>query len=175
MDTELDDNWIKKFEQTDKLYQEFYKDNLWYTNLKLLYINRDNEIELIKTDTFLMKLPNYISREEVLQILKRSSVVNDRGYSLLSIIQYNITLEADDVKNFLYSKEADYNYLKVVKNIDAITFEKTINMFQDLNDLIFVFYEKSNQLKTVNQNNMTKKIQLVSSRGKKTIRKRYND
>ena len=111
------------------------------TFLKNIYVNRDNEIELIKTDTFLMSSPNYISREEVLQILKRGSVVNDRGYSLLSIIKYNITLETDDVKKFLCSKEDDYNFLKVVKNIDAIPFEKTINMFQDLTDLVFIFYE----------------------------------
>ena len=113
MDVELNDDWIKKFEQIDNLYEDFYKDNLWYTNLKIIYVNRDNEIELIKTDTFLMSSPNYISREEVLQILKRGSVVNDRGYSLLSIIKYNITLETDDVKKFLCSKEDDYNFLKV--------------------------------------------------------------
>ena len=175
MDIELNDEWIKNFEDTDKLYQEFYKDELWYINLKILYINRDNEIDMIKTDTFIMTKPNYISREDVLQILKRFSIANDRGYSLLSILKYNITLEPENVKQFLYSNEYDSNFLNVVKNIDAITFEKTINMFQDLNDLIFIFYEKSNQLKTLNPNTMTKKITIGHYKLKKTIRKRYKD
>lgn len=174
MDVELNDDWIKKFEQIDNLYEDFYKDNLWYTNLKNIYVNRDNEIELIKTDTFLMSSPNYISREEILQILKRGSVVNDRGYSLLSIIKYNITLETDDVKKFLCSKEDDYNFLKVVKNIDAIPFEKTINMFQDLTDLVVIFYEKSTEPRKINPNTMTKRIHL-NNNAKRTIRNRYKD
>ena len=174
MDVELNDDWIKKFEKIDNLYEHFYKDNLWYTNLKNIYVNRDNEIELIKTDTFLMSSPNYISREEVLQILKRGSVVNDRGYSLLSIIKYNITLETDEVKKFLFSKEDDYNFLKVVKNIDAIPFEKTINMFQDLTDLVFIFYEKSTEPRKHNPNTMTKRIH-INSNAKRTIRNRYKD
>lgn len=175
MDIELNDEWIKNFEDTDKLYQEFYNDDLWYINLKFLYINRDNELDLIKTETFLMTKPNYISREEILQILKRYSVVNDRGYSLLSILKYNITLEPENIKQFLYSNECDFKFLNIVKNIDATTFERTINTFQDLNDLIFVFYEKSNQLKILNPNTMTKKINIDQYKSKKTIRKRYKD
>jgi hypothetical protein len=122
-----------------------------------------------------MSIPNYISREEILQILKRCTIDNDKNYSLLSIIKYNITLEADDIKNFLLNTYEEVKFLNIVKNIDAITFEKTINMFQDLNDLIFIFYEKSNELKKVNPNNLTKKIYLSSNTNKKTIKKRYKD
>ena len=126
-------------------------------------------------ESHLMSTPNYISREEILQILKRCTIDNDKNYSLLSIIKYNITLEADDIKNFLLNTNEEINFLNIVKNIDAITFEKTINMFQDLNDLIFIFYEKSKELKTVNPNNSTKKIYLRSNTNKKTIKKRYKD
>jgi hypothetical protein len=52
-------------------------------------------------------------------------------------------------------------------------------MFHDLNDLIFVFYEKSNELKEQNPNNITKKIYLRHSSNysshKKTIKKQYKD
>ena len=30
----LDDEWINNFEKTDKLYQEFYKDDVYYINLR---------------------------------------------------------------------------------------------------------------------------------------------
>jgi hypothetical protein len=171
----LNDDWINNFEKTDKLYQDFYRDDLYYINLKFLYVNRENLIEKIKMETHLMSKPNYISREEILQILKRCTIDNDKNYSLLSIIKYNITLEADDIKNFLLNTYEEVKFLNIVKNIDAITFEKTINMFQDLNDLIFIFYEKSNELKKVNPNNLTKKIYLSSNTNKKTIKKRYKD
>jgi hypothetical protein len=175
MDNELNDEWINNFEKTDKLYQDFYKDDLYYVNLKFIYVNRENEIEKIKQESFLMSIPNYISREEIIQILKDSAIDNNKRYSLLSILKYNILLDADEVKNFLLYSNEERNYLNIVKNIDAISFEKSISMFQDLNDLIFVFYEKSLELKKVNPNNITKKIYLHSNANRKTIKKRYKD
>ena len=150
---ELNDDWISDFEKTDKLYQEFYRDDLYYINLKFIYVNRSNEIEKIKQESFLMSIPNFILREEILQILKKSSQDNERNYSLLSILRYN----------------------NILKNIDTISFEKTINMFHDLNDLVFIFYEKSHELKKKNPNICTKKIYIHSNTYKKTIKKRYKD
>ena len=176
----LEDDWINNFEKTEELYQDFYKDDLYYINLKFIYVSRSNDIEKIKQESFLMSRPNHISREEILQILKRSITDDDRKYSLLSILKYNITLDAEEVKNFVLNEDNEYieerSYLKVIKNIDAITLEKTINMLHDLNDIILVFYEKSNELKEVNPHTSTKKIYIRSSNGnKKTIRKQYKD
>jgi hypothetical protein len=177
----LDDDWINNFEKTDELYQDFYKDDLYYINLKYIYISRANEIEKIKQESFLMSRPNYISREEILQILKKSVTDDDRRYSLLSILKYNITLDAEEIKKFVLHEDIqdneERNYLKIIKNIDAIALEKTINMLHDLNDIILIFYEKSNELKVVNPHTSTKKIYLrsLSSNNKKTIRKQYKD
>jgi len=169
----LNDDWITNFEKTDKLYEDFYKDDLYYTNIHYIYINRSNEIEKIKQESFLFSVKNKITREELLGILKNNSIDNERRYTLLSILKYIITLEPEDIKNFLCDSES-YNFLNLTKNIDAIYFEKTINMFQDLNDLILIFYEKTNEIK--NENNATKKVFLRSLSGKKkTIRKRYKD
>jgi hypothetical protein len=175
MDNELNDEWINNFEKTDKLYQDFYKDDIYYVHLNFVYVNRENEIEKINQESFLMSTPNYISREEIIQILKGSSVDNNKRYSLLSILKYNILLDADDIKKFLLYSNEERNYLNIVKNIDAISFEKSISMFHDLNELVFVFYEKSLELKKDNSNNITKKIYLRSNANKKTIKKRYKD
>ena len=171
----LNDDWINTFEKTDKLYQDFYKDDLYYTNLKIIYVNRSNEIERIKQESFLMGRPNYISREEIIGILKNNSCDDGRRYTLLTILKYNVTLDVDDIKGFLKSDISE-NFLTVVKNIDAITFDKTINMLQDLNDIVFIFYEKSNEIKNVNPNTMTKKIYLekINTR-KRTFKKQYKD
>lgn len=67
----LDDEWINDFEKTDKLYEDFYKDDSYYINRRAFYINRENEIDKIKNETLLMKSPNIISREEIIQILKK--------------------------------------------------------------------------------------------------------
>ena len=169
---ELNDDWIRHFEKTDKLYQEFYKDNLYYVNLKYIYINSSNEIEKINQETFLMSIPNKITREEILKILKRSLYTN---YSLWAILRYNIILDADDIKNFILYPNEDRNFLTVIKNIDSIQFEKTIHMLQDLNDLVIIFYEKKDS--DSNSQNKTKKIYIHShdkniKKHKKTIKKR---
>jgi hypothetical protein len=114
MDNELNDEWINNFEKTDKLYQDFYKDDLYYVNLNFVYVNRENEIEKINQESFLMSSPNYISREEIIQILKGSSIDNNKRYSLLSILKYNITLDADEIKNFLLYSNEERNFLNIV-------------------------------------------------------------
>ena len=175
----LDDEWIKNFENTDKLYENFYKDDLYYINLKIFYVNRLNELEKIKIENFLMSQPNYVLREEILHIIKKSinDCDNNKQYSLLSLLKYNITIDADDIKNFLVNNREDKEkpFLTVVKNIDTIKFDKTISMFQDLNDLILIFYEKTKELKKKDLDKCTKKIYLRCSSKKKTIKKQYKD
>ena len=48
MDLILEDDWITKFNEVDAVYKDFYKDDLYYVNLKFIYINRESEIEKIK-------------------------------------------------------------------------------------------------------------------------------
>ena len=171
----LNDDWISKFEKNDKLYQDFYKDNVYYTNIDFIYINKENEIEKIKQESFLMSVENCITRDELIGLLKRNSIDNNKRYSIMSILKYNITLEDDDIKNFLLStNSSDYNqqFLTINKHIDIIKFEKTINMFQDLNNIYFIFYEKPKPLEhSGNSNFITKKVYLTPSYKKKTIKK----
>ena len=192
----LDNEWIKNFEESFKLYEDYYKDDIYFTNIHYMYINKHNIIEKISEDRFLLSSPNLISREEVLRILKKNTCYNNKQYTILSILKFNVNLEPTEIKNFLKNDNiSDYNdiFLKPIKNIDAINFEKSINMFHDLNDIIFVFYEKT----ASNTNNVTKKIYLrnkininnntnsnttnntnsntINNRNRKTIRKQYKD
>ena len=55
-------------------------------------------------------------------------------------------------------------------------------MFQDLNELVFVYYEKSKESRStgsepnkLNSNNTTKRVYLTHSVNKKTIKNRYKD
>ena len=168
---ELNDDWINNFEKTDKLYKEFYKDDVYYINTHFLYINKNNNIEKIKKESFLMSIPNIITREEIIGILKKNSIIENIKYKILSILKYNITIDNEDISYFLKNNITDSSniFLKPVQHIDSINFEKTINMFQDLNDLIFLFYEKNidNKNDKINKNN-TKKIFLKSNTNKKS-------
>jgi hypothetical protein len=167
----LDNGWIKDFEKTFKLYEDFYKDDIYFTNIHYIYINKHNIIEKISEDRFLFSTPNLISREEILRILKKNTYYNNKQYTILSILKFVVNLEPEEIKDFLqnynnYNNDIDNNYisnnpnfLQTIKNIDAIQFEKSINMFHDLNDLFFIFYEKT----VSNTNNVTKKIYLKNN------------
>lgn len=170
----LDEDWILNFEKIDKLYEDFYTDNLYYINIQFIYINKENEIEKIKEEKFLMSEPNKILREEIVGLIKRNIIDNDIKYSLQSILRYNINLEPTDIKHFLTNDIEVFNYLFQVRHIDTIVFDKTINMFQDLNDIFVIFCEKTQDEKQ--NHNTTKKVYLkLNNNHKRTIRKQYKD
>lgn len=175
-DNILEDDWIKEFEDKDKLYKDFYKNDVYFAGIRFIYVNKWNEIEKIKVDNFFMSCPNYILRDEIIGILKRNSIIDNVRYKLLSILKYNIELEPNDIPLFLKNKY-DSNFLSINKNIDSIKFEETINTFQDLNELIIVFYENSD-LKSSQNHSVTKKIYLRGNNmnsHKKTIKKQYKE
>ena len=70
MEDELDNGLIEEFEKNDKLYADFYKENVHYINIHLIYVNKNNDIQKIEQESFIMTKPNFISRMELMEILK---------------------------------------------------------------------------------------------------------
>jgi hypothetical protein len=173
----LNDDWIQNFENTDNLYKDFYEDNNYYINIHVIYINKNNEIDKIKGETILMSKPNYLLSDELLKLLKKNSIEQNKRYSLMSILKINISLKPHEIKNFLLTKNMDSysnTFIDIIKKIDNINFNKTINMFQDLNDLVLIFFE--NKSSNENKNNLTKKIYINhNSSHKKTLKKQYKN
>ena len=173
-DKQLDSKWIEDFELQDKNYESLYTEDINHINFHCIYVNRNNDIEKIKEEKLLMKTPNYISRDEMIGILKKNSIINNKRYIVLSIVKYNINLEPSDINFFLKpSKHLDSTFLTSVTNIDAIPLEKSISMFQDLNDIFIIFSEtigKSTKIDTKSINN-TRRVYINKRNGrKKTLR-----
>jgi len=137
-----------------------------------MYINKDNEIEKICEESFLLSKPNFILREEIIGILKKILCDNERNYTLFSILKYNITLAPENIRDYLFnSHNENENYLTIIKNIDTIFFEKTISAFQDLNNIFFIFCEKQNYKK--DKKSKTKKVYINDNQRKKLTRRTY--
>jgi hypothetical protein len=170
---ELDEGWIKEFEENDKNFEIFYSDDVYYVKLHCIYIDKLSNIEKVKEEKIFLNNQNFLSREEMLGILKNHSFQNNIKYSVMSILKYNIDIEPLDIKHFLKSKNAhssdQYSFLTPIKNIDSITFKKTISMFHDLNNIFIIFYEKD-KTHMITREHMTKKVYL-SNNHKKTIKK----
>jgi|UniRef100_A0A6C0D7H3 hypothetical protein len=175
---DLDTEWIEEFETLDEQYKMFYKENITNIKCTYVYVNKDNDIGGTKEETIILKQTNHVSREEIVEIIKKNSCFKDKSYSVLSILKYNFDIEPSDIP--FYAKERkttthdESNFLTLIKSIDIIPLNKTIYMFQDLNEIIIIFYEK-----TFHKNNMTltKKIYIHNKNNsnykkRKTYRKK---
>ena len=151
---ELDDSWIRDFETTEKKYKLFYKEDIRFIKIHFIYINDDFSIEKIRETKVTLKTPNFLSKEEIISLIKHNNIDNRIKYSLFSILKYNIHLDANLLKPFLKSaSSSQFSFLTSVCNINSITFEPSICMFQDLNEVLFLFSKPS-----VNAMNKTKRI-----------------
>lgn len=141
---ELENEWISEFEKMDNDYKGFYNEDLHFLKIHSIYINVQNEIEKMKEEKLFIN-SNKITRDNLLGILKKNSFNSEKRYSILSILKYNIDMHSSDVKSFVLTKDSDVSnsFMSIIKNIDDIVFNQTINMFQDLNDIIVLFYEKT--------------------------------
>jgi hypothetical protein len=142
---DIDFTWLDEYDKIAKDYDMFYKEELAFIKIHYIYINDDNDIEKIKEDNFLFRNPGLLTKEELISIIKNNSIFNLHKYSLLSILKYNINMEPIHLKNFLKTKneKAGFQYLHSINHIENITFDKTITLFQDINELIIIYHQKS--------------------------------
>jgi len=139
-DLDIDTSWITEFEKVDRDYSSFYKEDVATIQLQFVYINKNNEVETTKQDTYLLEQVNVISQEEVMDIIHRHCLFHGKQYTLLSILKYNIDLEPIDVRDFLLNPSGN-SFLSPVNTVHSIPLNKTISMFQDLNNLTILFRE----------------------------------
>ncbi len=149
---ELDISWIEEFDKQEKEYAE----DLQYIQCKYVYINNDSKIEKTNQETIFFKTPGILTKEELICLIKHNI---DTKYSLLSILKFNISIDNNAyLKHFLNpnTNVKNNNYLVPVKTIDDIKFDKTINIFHDINELLILFYKKTNV-----EQNRTKRTKLI--------------
>ncbi len=145
----LDDEWIKQYET----YNDFYTDDVFCVNLSFIYINDANEINKIKEEKFLLRSPNFIEKDDILTLVKKNTICDSKEYFLYSLAKINIDLDPNEIRGFLSKDTNQYatSFLSENNELDEIVFKKTINMFQDLNDLVFLLKEKPKHRKPCNR------------------------
>ena len=178
---ELDSSWLDEFDKIENEYKNYYCEPLEFIHLNCLYLNNKNEITYIHEEKVIFNSPSILSREEMIGLIKRNSFFNETKYALLSILVFNINIEPENLKTFFRSsnnKKTVSAFLNSVNNIDSITFDKSISMFHDINNLYFLFYEKENGFNK--KHTVTKKtgpLNIINKTNNKakTKRKRYKD
>ena len=152
---ELDASWLHELDKMDNENKFYIKEDLLFIKINYIYVNSKQEITNLYEEKYIFKTPNVLVKEDLIGLIKRNSFVNQTKYSLFSILKYNISLEAQNLKTFFKTKNniIGDSYLQSIKNITDIKFDKTISTFQDLNSLIVIFLEKES-----NTNSSTRRI-----------------
>ena len=84
-------------------------------------------------------------------LIKDSQKNDNKKYTLMSILVYNLTIENKELKNFLYNSE-NYDFMTKLKYLDDYELSSTVNWLQDINNL---YERKKNES---NSNNFSKRM-----------------
>lgn len=161
-DESIDLDCIDEFDKTMMQYKDFYKENIETIRVKMLYINKENRLEKVKHDDIILKKPNMITCGEIIKILKINNNVMNKKYKISSMCLYNVSIEADNIE-----KINEEDFLVNINHINDIIIEPTINILQDLNELLIIFKEKEYQNNRVISK--TKRIKNKSKTRKKIL------
>lgn len=163
---DFDSKWIKEYEEKENDYKNFYKEEVNIIDIIFLYINSDNEIYNIKN------LKEYIANSEIIceriiEIIKNYQNNNNIKHKLIAILNYKIDIDPENIKE-LSNYDINPGTLYSIKNIKNIKFDKTVNLLQDLNSVIFIFKEKNTDK---NNKNVTTRRIVLRDNQRKTKRK----
>tara|TARA_Y100000816_G_scaffold291760_1_gene284225 strand:- start:4694 stop:5188 length:495 start_codon:yes stop_codon:yes gene_type:complete len=162
----IEKSWIKNFKYQDKKLTS----SLFDIKLIFLYINKSNELEYIKEgSTYILQSP-FFDKKDIIKNIKENSIIHKKNYKLLSLLKFNIDIDTENLEDFL-SENHNNNYMSNLTNLDNIEFNNSSKMFNDLNNLFFIFYEQPN----IRTNNTTKKIKFNSKSKRNTKTKRFKD
>lgn len=125
---ELSTEWISDFEIEDKNYKNFYKENVKSIKLYFLYVNREQQLFHIKKNNIEIK-NTILNKSELIDIINKYKHYQNKTYVPLSILKYNITLEPNNINEYILDN-SNFDYLKAETHIqdipwyDSILFEK---------------------------------------------------
>jgi hypothetical protein len=164
MEEELDTSWIKEYKDKEKNYNEFYKEPVSSIKLFFIYVNKDNIIEFLKKENYILN-NNSISRESLIKLIKEKQILGEYKYKLISLLKYNINIDPENMEDMLDNDSYNEDFLNIEKTLNTIKFNDTIRILQDLNSIYFIFYPNIKSKKD------TKRI-FINKKKHKTRRKR---
>jgi hypothetical protein len=166
----IDNEWINDYKQKEKVYEDFYKEDVEQIKLFYLYTSSSNVIEFIKKDFIMLDEGGILKKDKIISLIKTNQIYNKIKYKLLSLVRFNIDIEPDEIYDFSYSDNDNNRFITSVKYLNDIKYSNTISIFQDLNCLYLIFYEEKT---TTTHNTNTKKIKYINNNKNNINNKKY--
>jgi hypothetical protein len=162
IDSDLEDEWVNSILKENKDYDDFYNEVNNMVSIFFIYVNKYNKIIFVKKeDSYIDE--GMMSKLDLSLIIKKNSKIDNKKFSPISLLKYNIDLEPHNINNYINNING-FNFLTVEKNIKDLQWKDSITLFKDINSLYIIYYEKIK--KTTNKN--TKSIYFKKYKKNKT-------
>ena len=162
---DIDTSWMDEFEK----YNDFYKEKLTDIKVNYLFLNRAGYIDKVKSENILLEKNNFLSKEQLILMLKQILIKHKKQYSLLSMFTFNVSLDNNEVEELYKNDSIDFNdYITTINGIDDIYWKDSINLFKDMNELNIILIKKHVT------NNSTKRVYFGTKSSAKHTRRKYN-
>ena len=173
--TNEDITWIKKYKEENNKYKDFYKEKVVSVKLYFVYINSDKYIRKISNTLFYLENTGIINKDNIISLIKQKQLYNNKKYKLHFLYKFNIDIDTEEIEHFVKETNSTNMYsnkfFKLESYVNDIEFKDTINIFQDLNAMYFIFHEVNNisNLKYINYEQTRKNKKNNNKKNKKTI------
>ena len=137
----MDTDWIEEYENEDSSYELFYPEALSKIKVNILYVNTRNELEKMREELIYLSVPNRITKEELLRVIKRYDISDTIKYKLVSILVYNVDIQHNELKNYLCGPDK-YNFITSLRNIEDYELKPSLKYLKKVNNLYIVFSEE---------------------------------
>ena len=150
----------------------FYKADVKIISSIFLYLNNDKEIYNVKS--FKEFITNSrLTNERLIDLIKKHQYNGAIKHKLVGMFTYTIDLNSDEIGDLInYKKEP--GTVSPIRYLNGVTFDDTLQLFEDLNSVYFIFSDtntNTNHTTNTNHHKSTKRIQITTVKAKKTKRK----
>ena len=187
-DYEIDEEWIKNFENMENEYDIFYKEKPKIIEIIYIYIDNNKEIEFIKKEDYDLNNEAKILKSNLIFLINDNKIMCEKKYKLLNILKYNFTIEPVEILHEFRKLDIDISnnnnnnnnnkYLQNITAINDVLFNDTVELFTELNTLYVIYADEKNIKQTTkkiffNNNNKNNNKNNNNKKMSKTKRKRY--
>jgi hypothetical protein len=113
-----------------------------FIHVHYMYIDNQGEIEQVKDSKYILKDAGILHKNEVSGLIKEHMYLNEVKYRVLSILKFNMVLSPNQLEQFVSTDMECVSFLQSMNSVEDMHFQNTIDMFQDLNDVFILFYNK---------------------------------
>ena len=153
---DIEDDWINKIYEKEKELDKYYKNDIFFICLNCVYVDIYKNILKIKKENIKIN-NNFLSKEDILNIIEKNKKLFNRKFKIFSICKYNFNIEIDNINKYNSTNLENENFFEYFKSIKDIYWQKTIPIFERLNCLYLFFIEKSENKTKKNEKKKKKK------------------